>query len=66
MNKATITSPDAMAEEQIQEDIAMSPAQRLTLAFKISDFALELRSKDASMKDDSSSVVWIDLVKVSS
>ena len=43
MNKARITSPAAMSEEQIKEDIAMTPLERLTLAFKISDFALTLR-----------------------
>ena len=66
MNKAKVTSPAAMSEEQIKEDIAMTPLERLTLAFKISDFALELRPGNAKVKEESSSVQWIELRKISS
>lgn len=66
MNKATITSPAAMSEEQIKEDIAMTPLERLTLAFKISDFALELRPNNETIKEESSSIQWIELRKISS
>jgi len=45
MNKAEITSPAAINEEQLKVDLAMTPLARLTLAFKISDFALELRPR---------------------
>jgi hypothetical protein len=54
MNKAIITSPAAMSEEQIKEDIAMTPLEILTLAFKISDFALQLRPADDTIKEESS------------
>ena len=66
MNKAIITSPAAMSEEQIMEDIAMTPLERLTLAFKISDFALTLRRSNETIKEESSSIQWIDLRKISS
>ena len=66
MNKAKITSPAAMSEEQIKEDIAMTPLERLTLAFKISDFALELRPDNETTEEESSSIQWIDLRKISS
>ena len=66
MNKAIITSPAAMSEEQIKEDIAMTPLERLTLAFKISDFALQLRPSNETIKEESSSNQWIELRKISS
>jgi len=66
MNKAIITSPAAMSEDQIREDIAMTPLERLTLAFKISDFAITLRSTDDTIKEESSSIQWIELRKISS
>jgi hypothetical protein len=66
MNKAIITSPAAMSEEQIKEDIAMTPLERLTLAFKISDFALELRPDNETIEEESSSIQWIELRKISS
>ena len=45
-----------MSEEQLKEDIAMTPIERLTLAFKISDFALELRPDNESIEEESSSI----------
>ena len=66
MNKAIITSPAAMSEEQIKEDIAMTPLERLTLAFKISDFALQLGPSNEPIKEESSSIQWIELRKISS
>jgi len=66
MNRAIITSPAAMSEEQIREDIAMTPLERLTLAFKISDFAITLRPTDDTIKEESSSIQWIELRKISS
>ena len=66
MNKAIITSPSAMSEEQIKEDIAMTPLERLTLAFKISDFALQLRPSNEIIKEDFPSIQWIELRKIPS
>jgi hypothetical protein len=66
MNKAKVTSPAAMSEDQIMEDIAMTPLERLTLAFKLSDFALELRPGNETLKEESSSIQWIELRKISS
>lgn len=66
MNKAIITSPAAMSEEQIKEDMAMTPLERLTLAFKISDFALTLHPSNETVKEESSSIQWIELRKISS
>lgn len=66
MNKAKVTSPSAMSEEQLKEDIAMTPLERLTLAFKISDFALELRGDNETNEEESSSIQWIELRKTSS
>jgi hypothetical protein len=64
MNKAKITSPAAMDDEQVKEDIAMTPLERLTLAFQISDFALEIRPGNETINE--SSIQWIELHKVSS
>lgn len=66
MNKAKITSQAAMSEEQIKDDIAMTSLERLILAFKISDFALELRPDKETIEDESSSIQWIELRKISS
>lgn len=66
MKKAIITSPAAMSEEQIKEDIAMTPLERLALAFKISDFAFTLRPSNDTIKEESSSIQWIELRKISS
>lgn len=65
MNKATITSPAAMSEDQIKEDIAMTPLERLTLAFKISDFARQIHPRDEIIKEEST-IQWIELRKISS
>lgn len=64
--KAKITSPADMSEEQLKEDMAMTPLERLTLAFKISDFALELRRDNETIEEESPSIQWIELRKVSS
>lgn len=45
-----------MREEQLKEDIAMTPLERLTLAFKISDFARELRADNKTIEEESSSI----------
>ena len=66
MNKAKITSPADMSVEQVREDIAMTPLERLTLAFKISDFALELCPDNDIIEEESSSIQWIELRKISS
>jgi hypothetical protein len=36
------------------------------LAFKISDFALTLRASNETIKEESSSIQWIELRKISS
>ena len=66
MNKAKNISPAAMSEEQIKEDIAMTPLERLNLAFQISDFALELRPNHETIKEESSPIQWIELHKIAS
>ncbi|HEX8039018.1 MAG TPA: hypothetical protein VF490_07690 [Chryseosolibacter sp.] len=66
MNKAKITSPAAMSEEQLKEDIAMTPLERLTLAFKISDFARDLRPDKESIKEESPSIQWLEVRKIPS
>ena len=63
MNKAKITSPEAMAQDQIMEDISMTPLERLELAFQISDFALEIQQKRRTSEEESSSIQWIELHK---
>jgi hypothetical protein len=65
MKKARITSPSTMSEDQVSEDISMTPLQRLELAFKISDFAADLRSTaPEATKEKSTSIQWIELHKV--
>ena len=60
MKRAKLTSPKAMAHEQIMEDIAMTPSQRLEVAFEISDFALAVHQRKQFKKKDSSSIQWIE------
>lgn len=66
MEKAKILSPAAMSEEQVKEDIFMTPLERLILAFQLSDFALELRRDYETTKEEFSSIEWIELRKTSS
>jgi hypothetical protein len=65
VKKATITSPKTMSEDQVREDISMTPLQRLELAFKISDFAADLHPARETTKEESTSIQWIELHKVS-
>jgi hypothetical protein len=64
MKKATITSPKTMSEDQVREDISMTPLQRLELAFKISDFAIDLHPDRETTNKESTSIHWIQLRKV--
>jgi hypothetical protein len=66
MYKARITSLEAMSDEQVKEDIAMTALERLNLAFQISDLALELRPKREVYKEESPAHQWIELHKISS
>lgn len=65
MKKATITSPRKMSEGQVREDISMTPLQRLELAFKISEFAVDLHPDRETSKEESKSIQWIVLHKIS-
>ena len=66
MNKAKITTLAAMSEEQVKEDISMTPLERLTLAFQISDLAIELHQNHETVEEETSSIQWIELNKISS
>lgn len=66
MNKAKITTLADMSEEQMREDISMTPLERLYVAFQISDFARELRPEQETIEEESSSINWIVLRKISS
>lgn len=55
-----------MSEEQLKEDMAMTPLERLELAFQISDFALALRQQHDAVKEEPSTTPWIELRKISS
>jgi len=66
MNKAKITTLAAMSEEQVKEDISMTPVERLTLAFQISDFAIELHPNQETVEEEPSSIQWIELNQISS
>ena len=54
-----------MREDQVREDISMTPLQRLELAFKISDFAIDLHPHRETTKEEITSIQWIELNKVS-
>ena len=43
----------------------MTPLERLELAFHISDFAVELHRERETSKEESTSIQWIELHKVS-
>jgi hypothetical protein len=66
MNKGRITSQEDMALEQIQEDIAMSPLERLEVAFRLSDLANEIQKKTGNVMEENSSIQWIELRKIAS
>ena len=66
MNKARIITPEVMTEEQIREDVSMSPLERLDLAFQLSDFALDLQRNHKTIKEESASIQWIELHKIPS
>lgn len=59
-------SLEAMNEEQVLEDISMTPLERLHIAFQISDFALEIHREQETIQEESSSINWIVLHKRSS
>lgn len=63
MQKAMITSLKAMNEEQIREDVSMTPLERLRIAFQLSDFALELNSRQETIQEDPGRIKWIVLHK---
>ena len=54
-----------MSENQVSEDISMTPLQRIELAFKISDFAVDLHRDRETRKEESMSIHWIELHKSS-
>ncbi len=66
MNKAKITSPAAMSEEPVKEDISITPLVRLTLAFQISDLAIELHQNHETVEEETSSIQWVELNQISS
>jgi hypothetical protein len=62
--KATITTLHKMGEDQIKEDISMTPLERLELAFQISDFAIELQHTRKPAYEEFTSIRWMELSKV--
>jgi hypothetical protein len=66
MNKAKVTTPEAMRDDQIMEDISMTPLERLDLAFRLSDFAVNIQKKQEPAKEKSPGIQWIELRKFSS
>jgi len=54
-----------MTEDQVKEDTSMTLLHRLELAFKISDFSVELHPNREISKEISPSIQWIELHKVS-
>lgn len=61
MSKVKITSPEFMAQDQIRDDVAMTPSERLERAFEISDFALEIQQSQENANEEQSSIQWIEL-----
>jgi hypothetical protein len=55
-----------MSEGRIKEDISMTPLERLTLAFQVSDFAIELHPNHEPVEEETSSIQWVELNKISS
>ena len=56
-----------MSEDQVMEDISMTAQERLEVAFRLSDLALEIQKhQEAAREDPDSSIHWIELHKVSS
>ena len=54
-----------MSEDQVREDNSMTPLQRLELAFKISDFTIDLHPHRETTNEEVTSIQWIELHKVS-
>lgn len=43
MEKVKVVSPEEMSQAQGQEDVSMTPLERLEIAFSLSDFAFEVQ-----------------------
>ena len=56
MNKATITTLEAMDQERIEEDIAMTPLERMKLFFQLSDLALEIHENQEPVIKESTKI----------
>lgn len=58
--KAELFIPEKSADEKIKEDMSMTPVQRMSLAFRLADFAMEFRlnKKLPSKKDN---IRWHEL-----
>ena len=62
-SKAKITSPEAMRQDQITDDMTMTPLERLELAFQLSDFAHEINQHAKAITPEPSTIQWIELGK---
>lgn len=63
MKKAKAITTSEMSYEQIRQDNAMTPLERLLLAFQLSDFAIEMHCNRGFVNKESSSIQWIELRK---
>lgn len=45
MEKVRIVTIESLSEEQVREDMAMTPTERLEVAFRLSDLAVEIQQK---------------------
>ncbi len=58
--KAEFFNPTLSSDEKVRDDISMTPQQRLSLAFRLADIALEIRKGQIPPSKDEN-IIWHEL-----
>ncbi|MDZ4844725.1 MAG: hypothetical protein SH857_04155 [Chitinophagales bacterium] len=58
--KVEFFSPANSSDEKIKEDMAMTPQQRMSLAFRLADFAMEF-TPDKTLPSKKDKISWREL-----
>ena len=59
--KAKVISLDSKKEEQIREEMAMTPEQRMNLAFQLIELAIAFSPEKELINEEDKSIPWINL-----
>jgi len=63
MNQARFLSPQAMSEQQLRDDMALTPLERIQISFTLSRFAEAIHKGLHSKQEPPSAIPWIELRK---